>query len=121
MSTFRDYASDAPVYARLAANRARVHASNAWHRAVGRHVQGSRTRFWNWRSQKAFARGRRDVPARTGDQLRSRVPVYRDRVNPATGRQHRDDVRLGRSMDGALAAFKRSMPEVARTQRGRSR
>lgn len=120
MSKPRDYLSDLRRYY-LPAARTRV--SNAWHRAAGRHVQGGRARFWNWRSQKAFARGRRDIPARAADQVRSRVPVYRDRVNPATGRRHRDDVRLGRGMDQGLAAFRRSMPEVARQRpaRGRSR
>ncbi len=72
------------------------------------------TRFWNWRNQKARARGRRDVPARVGAQVRSRTPVLRNRVSPATGRPHRDDRHMGRLSDQSLARSNRS----ARTMRG---
>jgi hypothetical protein len=92
----------------------RTRASNAWHRAVGRHVQGGRTRLSNWRNRKALERGRRDIPARVADQVRSRTPVVRDRVNRATGRPHRDDARMGRLSDQSLA-------RQARVRSGRSR
>jgi hypothetical protein len=64
------------------------------------------TRFWNWRGQKARERGRRDIPARVGDQVRSRTPVVRDRINRGTGRPHRDDRDMGRLSDQSLARFK---------------
>jgi hypothetical protein len=75
------------------------------------------TRFRNWRNARDRARGRRDIAARAGDQVRSRTPVLRDRVNPATGRKHRDDARLGRGMDESPARFR----ERAGMSRGRSR
>jgi hypothetical protein len=34
------------------------------------------------------------------------MPVYRNRINPATGRPHRDDKQLGRTQDQALAQWK---------------
>lgn len=104
------------------AYRAHVAASDAWYRMAGRRIAGGRQQFWNRRSSKAFARGRRDAAARGGDQVRSRTPVLRNRINPATGRAHRDDVQLGRTHDQALARFRQVMPEVARPRRsGRSR
>ena len=91
MSRYRDYVSDAPVYARLAANRARVAASNAWYRAVGRHVKGNRQRYRNWLSRRAWSRGKTPLPDRLTRGAGSRVPGYRNRVNPATGRPRRTD------------------------------
>ncbi len=73
------------------------------------------TRISNWRNRKAIARGRRDAVARTGDQVRSRTPVLRNRVNPATGRPHSHDRESGRLSDQSLARFKRTAP--ARTTR----
>ena len=121
MSTFRDYASDAPVYARLAANRARVHASNAWHRAAGRHIQGGRARLSSWRNRRAIARGRRDVVARAGAQVRTRTPVLRNRIDPSTGRPNRDARRLGRQRDVMLGWRQTHRAPMPRTRTGRSR
>ena len=75
------------------------------------------TRFWNWRGQKARERGRRDLPARAGDQVRSRTPVVRNRINPGTGRPHRDDRHMGRLSDQSLARFKRTAPPRTRSTR----
>ena len=85
------------------AGNGRTRVSNAWHRLAGRRIAGARTRVSNWRNRHAIARGRRDAPARAADAVRSRTPVVRDRVNRATGRQHRDDARLGRLSDESLA------------------
>ena len=100
MSRLRDYAHD---FWRVYLPNARTRASNAWHRAAGRHLQGQRTGFSNWRNNRAIQRGRRDLPARTGDQVRSRMPVVRDRINRATGRPHRDDRAMGQASDRTLA------------------
>lgn len=81
----------------------RVHVSNAWYRAAGRRIRGARTQFSNRRNLKAIQRGRRDIPARVGDQVRSRTPVVRARINRSTGRPHGDDVRTGRAIDRTLA------------------
>jgi hypothetical protein len=94
----------------------RVRVSNAWYRAAGRHVQGARVRVSNWRNHRTWDRGRRDAARRAADQVRSRAPVYRDRINPGTGRPHRDDARLGRISDRSLARMRDS-----RMARGRSR
>lgn len=88
---------------RWRAANGRTHVSNAWHRAVGHRLAGARTGFGNWRNLRAIQRGRRDVPARIGDQVRSRTPVVRSRINRATGRPHRDDREMGRSSDRSLA------------------
>ncbi len=98
----RDYASTL----RWRLGNGRVRASNAWYRIAGRPVQGRRQRVGNWRNGRAIARGRRDVVARAGDQVRSRMPVVRNRVNPATGRPHRDDAWMGRLSDRSLARMK---------------
>jgi len=129
VSTIRDYVSDAPVYARLAANRVRVGASSAWYRAAGRRIQGSRARFSNWRNRKAIARGRRDVVARgrrdvvarVGDQVRSRTPVLRNRIDPSTGRQNRDARRTGRQRDVSLGWRQAHRAPMPRARTGRSR
>lgn len=96
---------------------ARVRASNAWYRAAGRLVQGWRQQFRNWRNARAIARGRRDAAARAGDAIRSRTPLLRGRVNPATGRPHRDDARLGRLSDQSLARLRRDARSAEANQR----
>jgi hypothetical protein len=63
----------------------------------------ARQRVRNWRTGKAWDRGRRDLAARAGDQVRSRVPVFRDRVNRGTGRPHRMDPQFGRGVDRTMA------------------
>ena len=114
MSRPRDYLSDLRRYhLPKAATRAR----DAWYSAAGRHIQGNRQRFSNWRNTKARERGRRDIPARAADQARSRTPVVRDRIDRRTGRPNRDAGRMGRLLDQSLARSKRTMP----TRQGRSR
>ena len=72
------------------------------------------TRISNWRNRRAIARGKRDLPAKAADQVRSRTPVLRDRIDPSTGRPNRDARDMGRLSDKSLA---RMAP--ARTPRGR--
>ena len=82
------------------------------------------TRFWNWRNRRTLDRGKRDLPARAGDQIRSRTPVVRSRVNPATGRPHRDDRNMGRLSDQSLARMapqRRRDAQAAGRTRGRTR
>lgn len=73
------------------------------------------TRISNWRNRRTIERGRRPRTTQAADQVRSRAPLYRDRVNPATGRPHRDDALLGRTSDRALA---RMAPQRQRDARG---
>ncbi len=105
MSRAGDYLSDARWY--LAKGRVRV--SNAWYRAVGERVQAARTGFRNRRNARTIRRGKRDLPAKAGDQIRSRTPVVRDRINRGTGRPHRDDRMLGRVSDQSLARTKQRL------------
>jgi hypothetical protein len=125
-------AHDAPWYAR----KATVPLRNAAYRAT----EPLRSLRWNageYRRRWAREHGRRDALRRAADHTRSRLPLIRSRVNPATGRKHRDDAELGRRLDGHLQrmreraippgpvqardyapAYKRSLPQ--RTN-GRSR
>ena len=102
----------------------RVHASNAWYRAAGRRISGTRTQLSNWRNLRAIQRGHRDIPARAGDQIRSRAPVVRARINRATGRPHGDDVRMGQASDRTLARLaeqqRRLRPAEARNRAARA-
>jgi hypothetical protein len=93
MGRLRDYLSDIPVLTRLAANRAHVRASNWWHRQAERlHIDRPKDRWQNWLYRRAAQRGRDPLPQRAARS----TPVYRNRINPATGRPRRDDVRLNR-------------------------
>ena len=112
MSTARDRLHDL----RWHAANGRTRASNAWYRAAGRRIQGARTGVSNWRNQRTLERGRRPRTTQGADAVRSSVPVYRNRINPATGRTHRDDRSLGRTTDRSLAR----MAPARRAGRGRS-
>ena len=83
--------------------RAHVAASNAWYRVAGRRISGARMGVSNWRNQRTLERGRRPRTTQAADAARSSVPLYRDRINPGTGRPHRDDRQLGRTSDASLA------------------
>jgi hypothetical protein len=97
MNRIRDYLQDARWYAR----RAAVPVQNAAYRAT----EPLRSLRWNageYRRRWAREHGRRDPLRRAADHARSRLPLVRDRVNPATGRKHRDDAELGRRLDRSL-------------------
>ena len=86
---------------RLANGRVRV--SNAWYRTAGNRIHGGRQGYRNWLNRRAVLRGRSPLPERLTRPVRSSLPVYRDRINPATGRPHRDDRALGRTSDASLS------------------
>ena len=88
MSRPRDYLSDVRRYY---LPEARTRASNAWYRAAGRRIQGARQGYRNWLNGRAWTRGKAPLPDRVSRAAGSRTPVYRNRVNPATGRPRRDD------------------------------
>ena len=88
------------------------------------HYSPPAIRLAEWRARRDRLRGTRDAAARAGDAIRSRTPVLRDRQNPASGRPHRDDQRVGRAIDRSLArkapqrrqdARAARQPEYART------
>ncbi len=80
---------------------ARVQVSNAWYRAAGRHIHGTRQQYRNWLSGRARARGKAPLPDRITRGIGSRVPAVRDRINPATGRPRWTD-----RSDGALTRWR---------------
>lgn len=91
---------------RWRAANGRTHASNAWYRAAGCRLSGTRQQYRNWLSTRTRARGKTPLPDRVTRATGSRVPVYRDRINPATGRQRR-------------AEIPQRAPRAARTRRTR--
>jgi hypothetical protein len=122
MSSLRDHVSDVPARTRIAANRVRAGASNAWHRAAGNRIHGARTGLSNARNRRTLERGR--APRLTGANaaVSSRLPVYRNRVNRATGNKHREDARLHRSGNESLARMApQRRRDASRATRGRSR
>jgi hypothetical protein len=100
----------------------RVHASNAWYRAVGRRVQGRRAQYRNWLNRRARARGKAPLPDRATRAAGSRIPGYRNRINRATGRPRWTD-----RSPAALARWQasrgqgRTAPSAGRSSPGRSR
>ena len=84
----------------------RVKVSNAWERAVGNRVRGARQQASNERNRKTIERGKAPRRERVASEVKSRTPIYRDRVNPAHGNKHREDARLHRTRDESLARMK---------------
>lgn len=80
-----------------------------------------RCRYRNWLNRRAIIRGRSPLPERLTRPLRSSLPVYRNRVSPATGRPRRDDRQLGKTMDRSLAQRARAAHAANPPKRGRSR
>jgi hypothetical protein len=74
-------------------------------RWVRLHATGNRQRARNWLNRRARARGKAPLPDRITRAVGSRVPVYRDRISPATGRPRWTD-----RSDGALTRWRASRP-----------
>lgn len=68
-------------------------------------LSGNRTRCRNWLNRRALERGKVPLPDRIKRQF-SPLPVYRSRINRATGRPHKDDKHIGAVQDRALARTK---------------
>lgn len=60
------------------------------------------TRYRNWLSRRAWERCKVPLPDRITRRLGS-LPGYRNRINRATGRPHRDDMAIGAVQDRAMA------------------
>jgi hypothetical protein len=85
-------------------------------------LTGNRTRVRNWLNRRAWARGLAPLPDRVSRQVSPRVPVYRNRINPGTGRPHRDDRQTGAVQDRALARRGNQQEQAAhRTRPARTR
>ena len=62
----------------------------------------------NERNRRTIARGKAPRRERVAAEVKSRTPVVRKRVNPATGRAHRDDPMMHRVRDEGLDKRKRA-------------
>jgi hypothetical protein len=60
----------------------------------------------NWRNRRFVQTGKGFVLERATRPLRSSLPVYRDRINPATGRPRRDDAEIYRRRDAAFVRLR---------------
>ena len=67
----------------------------------------------NERNRRTLQRGKAPRRDRVAAEVKSRTPVYRDRVNPATGRPHTDDRMMHRVRDEGLGKMKRSNDRAA--------
>jgi hypothetical protein len=94
VSRLRDCLHDTPWYARKVA----VPVRNAAYRATRplRTVQG---RVGNWRRERFLRTGKGYASERATRGVRSSLPVYRDRINPATSRPRSDDAEIYRRRD----------------------
>jgi hypothetical protein len=63
-------------------------------------------RVGNWRNRRFVQTGKGFVLERATRPLRSSLPVYRSRINPATGRPRADDAEIFRRRDAALARMR---------------
>lgn len=85
-------------------------------RTVRLRLTGNRTRYRNWLSSRAWQRGKTPLPDRIARRF-SNLPVYRNRINRATGRPHRYDKQIGALRDRTLARFKaRNDAQAARAE-----
>jgi hypothetical protein len=76
------------------------------------------TRIRNWRNQRTIERGRMPRWERVTAEVKSRMPVYRNRINPAHGNKHREDARLHRTGNEGLKRMKETHAPVRAIGRG---
>lgn len=75
-----------------------------WQYGATRPLRTVAGRVGNWRRRRFVETGKGFALERATRPLRSALPVYRDRINPATGRPHRDDVLVYGARDRVWAA-----------------
>lgn len=63
-------------------------------------------RVGNRRRRRFLETGKGYAAERATRGVRSALPVYRDRINPGTGRPRRDDAEIYRRRDAALATMR---------------
>ena len=114
MNRIRDYVHDSGWYL----HKATVPVRNAAYRAT-RPVRSARGQYRNYRNQRFLQTGKGFWVERHTRRLRSSLPVYRDRINPATGRPRRDDTELYRRMDASAARMRERGVPNARTFQAR--
>jgi hypothetical protein len=64
----------------------------------------------NWRRRRFLQTGKGFVAERATRRLRSSLPIYRNRINPATGRPRRDDVMIYVKRDEGLGRLREQRP-----------
>lgn len=106
----RDYLSDSRWYL----SKAAVPVRNAAYRAT-RPLRTVTGRAGNWRRRRFLETGKGFAAERATRGLRSSLPVYRDRINPATGRPRRDDAEVYRRRDVQLARMREDRASVRGT------
>jgi hypothetical protein len=100
-------AHDAPWYAR----KATLPVRNAAYRAT-RPVRSARGQYRNYRNRRFLQTGKGFWVERHTRRLRSSLPVYRNRINRATGRPRRDDAFVYRRRDDAMARMREDRLEI---------
>jgi hypothetical protein len=111
--SIRDHISDL----RWRAANGRTKVSNAWWRAAGRRIDGARQQASNEKNRKTIARGKAPRRDWVADEVKSRTPIYRKRINPATGRPHTDDRMMHGVRNEGLGKMKRSDDRAAAAER----
>ena len=101
MSRLSDYLRDSRWYLANAA----VRVSNARYRAT-RPLRSAAGEARNRRNRRFLETGKGHRAERATRAVRSSVPVYRDRINPATGRPRRDDREIYRRRDEQFARMR---------------
>ena len=79
--------------------------SDAHYRAT-RSLRTVTGRMGNYRRRRFAETGKGFAFERATRGLRSSLPVYRDRINPATGRPRRDDAEMYRHRDAAFSRMR---------------
>jgi len=98
VNRIRDYLHDAPWYA----HRATLPVRNAAYRATDP-IRSARGQYRNHRNRRFLQTGKGFWLERHTRGLRSSLPVYRNRINPGTGRPRRDDAEIYGRRDMRLA------------------
>ena len=71
----------------------------------------------NERNRKTIERGKAPRRDRVAAEVKSRTPIYRDRINPAHGSKHREDARLHKTGNESRARQKRVLDRLAPAER----
>ncbi len=107
MSRIRDHAADFPWHLR----KAGVRVSNGAYRLT-RPYRTLRGEVRNRRNRRFLETGKGFAFERAMRPVRSSLPVYRDRTNPATGRPRRDDRMMGAAADRSAARWRETRSQL---------
>ena len=77
-----------------------------WLYSAGGPFRSARAGLRNWRNRRFLTTGRGFAVERAAHRAGAHLPVWRQRINPATGRQRRDDPRIDRAGRAAARAVR---------------